>query len=125
MTALDEARRHLAKAAEFLEAAEVNHEFGLYSAATSNAVTAGINAKDAICLALTSRTAKADNHQEAATELRAAGPVGRPAAPTFTRLLRFKPKSQYQSAPMSAADARRAAEWARRLVDAAAEAIRG
>ena len=115
----------MAKAAEFLEAAELNHGLGLYSASTSNAVTAGINAKDAICLVLTGRTAKPDSHQEAGAELRAAGPIGRKAEPTFTRLLRLKPKSQYQSAPMSVADAGKAVEWATRLLDAAAEVIRG
>lgn len=51
MTALSDARAHLRKAREFLEAAELNLDFELNNAATSSAVTGGINAKDAVCLA--------------------------------------------------------------------------
>lgn len=69
MTALDEARAHLAKAREFLEAAELTNDLQLFNAAASNAVTSGINSKDAICLALTGRTRKSDNHAEAVAEL--------------------------------------------------------
>lgn len=47
MNALATARAHLAKAREFLDAADVELSGELYNAATSNAVLAGINAKDA------------------------------------------------------------------------------
>ena len=57
MTALADARSHLAKAREFLEAARSSHEQDMFNAAASNAVIAGINAKDAICLRLTGVTA--------------------------------------------------------------------
>jgi hypothetical protein len=77
MPALDDARAHLAKAREFLEAAELTNDLGLFNAAASSAVTSGINSKDAICLTLTGRTRKADNHLEAVAELKAAGPAGR------------------------------------------------
>jgi uncharacterized protein (UPF0332 family) len=70
MTALDEARAHLTKAREFLEAAELTNDLELFNAAASNAVTSGINSKDAICLTLTGRTRKADNHTEAVAELK-------------------------------------------------------
>lgn len=53
MRTLDEARAHLAKAREFLTAAELNLDLDLFNAATSNAVISGINSKDAICLRLT------------------------------------------------------------------------
>jgi hypothetical protein len=46
MTALSDAAAHLAKAREFLEAAELTHDLELHNAATSNAVTSGINSKD-------------------------------------------------------------------------------
>lgn len=75
MTALDEAKAHLAKAREFLEAAELTNDLDLHNAAASSAVTSGINSKDAICLALTGRTNKSDNHNEAVAELRDAGPA--------------------------------------------------
>ena len=104
MAALDEARAHLAKAREFLEAAELTNDLALYNAA-SNAVTSGINSKDAICLALTGRTRKSDNHAEAVAELKSAGAAGRDSSTTLSRLLKLKSKSQYQAAPVSAADA--------------------
>jgi len=119
MTALEDAVAHLAKAREFLEAAELTRDLELYNAATSNAVTSGINSKDAICLSLTGRTAKADNHAEAVAELKAAGRTGREIASTFSRLLRLKPKSQYQAASISASDAARSIEWATRMLDVA------
>lgn len=58
MTAVHEARLHVRKAEEFLEAAEISLDRGLFNAATSDAVVAGINSKDAICLKLTGRTKK-------------------------------------------------------------------
>lgn len=125
MSALADARAHLLKAREFLEAAEFNYDLELYNAATSNSVTSGINSKDAICLRLTGRTGKTENHQEARAELRAAGPAGRELEPTLTRLLQLKPKSQYQSAPVSAADAAKAVDWAARMVAGATAVIRG
>jgi len=45
--ALEESRAHLRKAREFLDAASLEVELELYSAAASSAVLAGINAKDA------------------------------------------------------------------------------
>jgi uncharacterized protein (UPF0332 family) len=119
MTALTNARAHLAKAREFLEAAELTNDMDLFNAAASNAVTSGINSKDAICLALTARTRKADNHLEAVAELKAAGPAGRDVATTFSRLLKLKSKSQYQSAPISPMDAAKSIEWAARMLDTA------
>lgn len=58
-TALQDARAHLAKAREFLTAAESAASQDLHNAATSNAVVSGINSKDAICLQLTGTTTKA------------------------------------------------------------------
>jgi hypothetical protein len=45
---LDDARAHLAKAQEFLAAAEFTLDLDLFNAATSSAVSSGINSKDAI-----------------------------------------------------------------------------
>ncbi len=117
MAALDEARAHLAKAREFLETAELTNDLALYNAAASNAVTSGINSKDAIRLALTGRTRKSDNHAEAVAELKTAGPAGRACGTTPSRLLTSK--SQYQAAPVSAADAARSIDWAARLLESA------
>lgn len=125
MSALDDARAHLDKAREFLEAAAVNQELELYNAATSNAVTSGINSKDAICLTLTGLTNKADNHDEARAEIRGAGPAGRALEPTFHRLLKLKPKSQYRLTSVSASDTAKAVEWATRMLDVAQEVVSG
>jgi hypothetical protein len=119
MTALDQARAHLTKAREFLEAAELTKDLELYNAAASNAVTSGINSKDAICLTLTGRTHKADNHAEAVSELKAAGPAGREVSSTFSRLLRLKSKSQYQAESICATDAGKSVDWAARLLEVA------
>lgn len=113
----------MAKAREFLEAAQSNHDLGLYNAATSNAVTASINAKDAICLKRTGRTEKTENHHAATAELSAAGREGRALESTFGRLLRLKPRSQYLSTLVSASDAAKSIEWATRMVESAREIV--
>jgi uncharacterized protein (UPF0332 family) len=123
MTALSEARAHLEKAREFLEAAQTSLEFDQFNAATSNAAISGINSKDAICLKLTGRTRKADNHTEAVAELKAVGPTGAKLAPTLSRLLKLKTKSQYQSVSIAISDAKKAIEWATRLLEGAEEVV--
>lgn len=122
-SALEDARIHLAKAREFLEAATFSLELSLLNAATSDAVICGINAKDAICLRLTGVTRKSEAHAEAVAELRACGPVGASLAPTLSRLLGLKTKSQYQSASVAAADADKAIGWATRLVQGAEDVV--
>lgn len=119
MSAQEEARAHLAKAREFLQAAQFNVDLELFNAATSDAVVSGVNSKDAICLRLTGTTRKADNHHEAVAELKAAGPVDSSLAPTLSRLLKLKTKAQYQSASVARADATKAVEWATRMLEAA------
>ena len=47
-TPLQDAKAHLIKAREFLDAAESEVSAERYNAATSNAVLSGINSKDAI-----------------------------------------------------------------------------
>lgn len=123
MTVLTDARAHLKKAKEFLDAAELNLDVGMFNAATSSAVTAGINAKDAMCLALTGRTNKTDNHADAATELRAAGAATKRHATTLGRLLKLKNKAQYQSVDVARSDAVKAVGWATTLVDGATEIV--
>lgn len=119
MTALSDAQAHLRKAREFLDAAEVNLDLDLFNAATSSAVTSGINSKDAICLALTGRTAKADNHTDAVAELRRAGQSAKPLVTTLGRLLKLKNRSQYQTVDVARADAAKAVDWAAKLLNGA------
>lgn len=123
MGALEEARRHLAKAQEFILAAERGVKDTFYNAATSNAVLAGISAKDAICLRLTGRTGKSEDHRQAVPELAAAGPAGKELETTFGRLLRLKSTSQYESTSIARDTAIKAVEWATRMVDKAEEVV--
>jgi uncharacterized protein (UPF0332 family) len=123
MGALQDAKAHLGKAEEFLAAAEINVDLDLFNAATSNAVSCGMNAKDAICLKLTGRTDKTENHDEAAEELKRAGAVAAGLAPTLRRLLGSKSKSQYQTASVAKTEAMRAIEWARRMYAGAKEIV--
>lgn len=124
MGALDDARSHLAKAREFLEAAEVTLDLGLCNAAASSAVSSGINSKDAICLRLTGVTGKTENHAQTIAELGVAGAAGASLTPTFSRLIRLKPASQYQAASVAQKDAAKAVEWASRMLDAATAVVR-
>ena len=114
---------HLAKAAEFLEVARAALERDLYSGAASNAVTAGINAKDVICLVETGKTSKSDDHQQAVDELRHSGRRGEELASTLKRLIALKPKAQYRPVPVTAAEARHAVEWAARMLAAARDVM--
>jgi hypothetical protein len=120
---LDAARVHLAKADEFLAEAESAFGNGRANAAASNAVIAGINAKDAICLALVGATSKAADHSQAVSELRRAGRAGAALAPTLDRLLKTKTKAQYQSVSLSARDAEVAVRQAAKLVSEASRLL--
>lgn len=115
MSALQDARAHLAKAKEFLEAAELALDAELFNAATSDAVVSGINSKDAICLKLTGTTAKSDDHNAAPAELRRAGKAGADLEATFKRLLNLKSRSQYQTGSVQRRQARDAVTWAERM----------
>ncbi len=123
MGALDDARSHLIKAAEFLAAARANLTADRFNAATSDAVVSGINSKDAICLKLTGRTAQTDNHHSAVAELKGSGREGADLAPTLDRLLKLKTRSQYQTISVARSDAENAARWAEKLEDGARRII--
>ncbi len=116
---LQDAQAHLAKAREFLTAAESAASQDLYNAATSNAVVSGINSKDAICLRLTGTTTKGDDHKMAVAELKSSSKVGVDLAPALDRLLRLKPKAQYQTRSVAKADAKNAIRWAGNLYEGA------
>lgn len=122
MSPLEAARDHLAKAQEFLSEAQSALKSGHLNVATSNAVIAGINAKDAICLTLVGKTSKSDDHGQAVPELRKAGKAGAELAPTLDRLLKPKTRAQYQSLPMAQKDAEVAVRHAGQLV-AGAKAV--
>jgi len=112
MTANEDAPAHLAKATEFLEAAELANDAGLYNAAAHDAVISGVNSKSVICLQLTGKTGRTgttQNHADAVAELKASGTIGQAQANTFDRLLRAT----------SGSDAGQAIGWAGQLLEAA------
>ena len=123
MTPLEAAASHVAKAREFLFEGQTALRNGHPNVATSNAVIAGINAKDAICLVLVGATSKTADHSQAVAELRRAGKAGAALAPTLDRLLKPKTKSQYQSISVSTKDADVAVRQAGRLVSEAAKLL--
>jgi len=112
-----DARAYLSKADSWLEAASESLEAHRWDVAAGAAVTAGINSCDAISGALVGQ--RAGQHDQAATLLETAGQDGRFAARQLSQLLRFKAPVQYDPAPMSEKDARKALELARRLVERA------
>jgi uncharacterized protein (UPF0332 family) len=125
MTVSEETQLHLAKAREFLEAAEASRERKLYNAATSNAIISAINSKDAICLALTGRTSKSDSHADAVPELKRAGPAGADLSLTLNRLLKLKTRSQYAPFSVAPSSANKAVEWAQRMFTGARDVVAG
>ena len=121
---LRDARAPLDKAREFLSAAEIELDGEWYNAATSSAVLSGINSKDAVCLKLTGRTGKAQDHNSAVPELRKAGPRAAPLAPVLARLLKLKTRSQYQTASVAKREAESAVRWATQMYDTAEQIVR-
>lgn len=119
MNRLQPAEAHLRKASEYLESADDDLIMERFNAAASAAVHSGIHSKDVICLCLTGRTEKTERHLDASAELVRAGPAGKAVAKTAERLISLKSKAEYQTAHVAGSDARKAVEWAQRLLDAA------
>lgn len=118
-----EALAHLNKAKEFLEAAQAALEAGWNNAASSNAVTAGINAKDALCFALAGASTASDDHTTAVKELRDVGGAARAVAVDLDRLLGVKDRAQYDRRDVTTADAKAALRRSERLVTAAEQVL--
>jgi len=125
MSALRQAAVHLRKAKEFYAAGRDSLAENRFNAATSDAVVSGINSQDVICLMLTGRTGKADDHRQAVTELRSAGQDGRAAAMPLSRLLAVKTKSQYAPELITATDAEKAVDRAATMLVVAERLVAG
>ncbi len=96
----NEAREHVRHAHDFLDGARTSLAFGHLRAAGSDAVLAGIRAKDAICTALTGSTRKSDDHRRAVKELvEALGehPETSTAERALADLVKFKTPIQYST----------------------------
>ena len=115
-----ERRGRLAKARQFLEAAELVEtladEDDLLDALVTLCVHAGIAAADVICCARLGEHATGQNHTEAVDLL---GRVDKTSARDLSKLLGMKTRAGYSSTPISAANARAGLRGATRLVAAA------
>src|SRR5579859_6858540 len=118
-----EARAHLEKAREFMQAADAALREGWPNAAAGSAVTAAINAKDALCPAMVGRTTAADDHRSAVGELRSLGAAGTEPANALDRLLGLKDRAQYDRRSLGAAEAHAAVRRAATIVQAAERAL--
>lgn len=106
-----DARAYLAKAAAWLEAAEDNLRARRWDVAAGSAVTAGINASDAITGSLLGQRAGGE-HSEALDLLTQAGEDGRTSARQLAQLLAFKAPAQYDPAPSPKRTLSRLSSWA-------------
>ncbi len=110
---------HANKAAEFLRAARDAFDLGHHTAATGNAVHAGIAAADAIAAVKLGTVWRGDHHQ-AADHVESARPEGPGAARQLRRLLGLKSRAEYDPTPIPRATAEKALRAADRIVTVAA-----
>ncbi len=117
---------HLAKAEQFLTAAEAAEGESLHDAAMLDAIHAAISASDAATIALARVRSTDPDHARAADLLDevSSGPgAARAASRQLRQLLSRKSTVEYQSRRSNRADATDALKRARRLVDWAREVI--
>jgi uncharacterized protein (UPF0332 family) len=117
-----QALARLAKAREFLAAAALAEDAGLFDPAASAAVLAGIAAADAIVLHWGAAPPGRRAHDEAPDLLAHWDPT---AAETLRRLLRVKQRAQYDARPVSVSEAADAVRRAERLVTRAEAKLTG
>ena len=109
-----DAEAYLAKASEFLRAAQDALQLGNFTAATGNAVHAGIAAADVIASAR-SGTIWRGPHDQASVHLERCGPDGKQAARHLRRLIPLKTRAEYDPTPVRVAEARGAVTAAERI----------
>ncbi len=114
-----QARAYVSKAEEYLSAASSELDAGRAIAATSLAIHAGINAADAVTGMRLGQRAAGQDHDEALVLLRTAGPDGTAVAKELARLLPMKTRAEYEPDDIPKADASKAVERARRIVEVA------
>lgn len=118
-----DADAYLAKASEFLRAAQDALHLGNHTAATGNAVHAGIAAADAIAAARSGSIWRGA-HDQAPMHLERSGAEGKQAARHLRRLIPLKTRAEYDPAPVRAVDARAAVTAAERMLVIAGAAVR-
>ncbi|WP_314140585.1 HEPN domain-containing protein [uncultured Plantibacter sp.] len=107
----------LRKAEEFLISAELMQECGSLNAAVSLAVSASINASDAIIFGVSGRLPSGVDHNSAVTALKKASDAS--AWIQLQRALNLKNKAQYSAVSCTSTDAENAIKAAQRLVEKA------
>lgn len=109
-------RAYVAKAEEYVSAAEAELEAERSIAATSLAIHAGINGSDAVTGVRLGVRAAGQDHDEALRLLKTAGPDGNAVAKDLARLLPMKNRAEYEPDEIPKADAARAVDRAGRIV---------
>ncbi len=120
-------RVRLAQATLYLEVAEMamtDEQSEHTTVATGNAVLAAIAASDALCCALSGQHHRGEDHRAAADYLEEVT-GDRQLAAALRDALDLKDSGHYGLANMSKTNAAKAIRRARKLVDAATEALRG
>ncbi|MGH7857028.1 MAG: HEPN domain-containing protein [Candidatus Binatia bacterium] len=118
----DEARLYMGKAEEHLDAAKDNLAVGRWTAATTLAVHAGINAADAITGARLGKRASGAQHEQVLTLLKDVPEADR-ARRYLRPLLATKPRAEYDPTQIRERPARRSVEQAEELVSIARTVI--
>jgi hypothetical protein len=113
---------YLGKANEYLLAAQESLRAKNYTAATGNAIHAGIAGSDAIAAAVAGSVWNGE-HSQSAAYLEKTGPEGKKAGPHLRRLLPLKNQAEYDPSPLSPDAARSAVKSAERLITIAARAV--
>lgn len=108
----------VAKAAEFLGMAEVALARNCFDSAVSLAVSAGINASDALCLHVLGRYSRVEGHEDAVVLVGRTGVIGRNVATSLRRLLSVKNKAQYSNSRCSVREAEEAFKRSARILNA-------
>ena len=118
-----QARRYLAKAEEYLEAAssELDAQRGI--AATSLAIHAAINAADAVCGVRLGERAAGPDHDQVLTLLTTAGKDGAEVVKDLRRLLPLKTKAEYDPDDIPLSTAAKAVARAQRCVAVARRVV--
>jgi hypothetical protein len=115
----EQARRYVAKAEEFLEAADIELDANRSLAATSLAIHATINAGDAVAGLRLGERAAGTTHEEAARVLRSAGRDGTAVAKELERVLPLKTRAEYEPTDVPKSKAAAAVRAAHRAVEVA------
>ena len=118
-----QARRYLAKAQEYADAASSELDAGRGIAATSLAIHAAINAADAVCGVRLGERAAGQDHDQVLALLKTAGKDGAEVEKNLRRLLPLKTKAEYDPDDIPLSTASRAVDRAQRCVAAARRVV--